>query len=37
MNKTMTDKFMYNPNNDAQDYSFCRFILVVETFGHLTL
>ena len=27
---------MYIPNDDAQNYPFCRLKLVVETFGHLT-
>ena len=29
--KIMTDKFMYIPNNDKQNYPFCRLKLVVET------
>ena len=33
----MTDKFMYIPNNDKQNYAFCRLKLVVETFRHSTL
>ena len=28
----MTDKFMYIPNNDTQNYPFCILKLVVETF-----
>ena len=24
-NKTIDDKLMYNPNNDIQNYPFCRF------------
>ncbi len=27
---------MYSPNDDAQNYAFCRLQLVVKTFGHLT-
>ena len=34
--KTMADKLMYKPNDDTQNYLFCRLQLVVETFGHLT-
>ena len=34
--KTMADKLIYIPNNDAQNYPFCRLQLVVETFGHST-
>ena len=30
----MEDKLMYIPNNDAQNYPFCRLQLVVETFEH---
>ena len=32
----MADKFMYIPNDDAQNQPFCRLNLVVETFGHST-
>ena len=31
----MGDKLMYFPNNDTQNYPFCRLQLVVETFGQL--
>ena len=34
--KTIADKLMYIPNNDKQNYPFCRLQLVVETIGHLT-
>ena len=34
--KTMTDKLMYIPNDDTQNYPFCRLKLVVETFEHST-
>ena len=34
--KTITDKLMYIPNDDTQNYPFCKLQLVVETFGHLT-
>ena len=30
----MADKLMYIPNDDRQNYPFCRFKLVVETFDH---
>ena len=30
----MTDKFVYIPNDDTQNYPLCRLQLVVETFGH---
>ena len=30
----MTDKLMYIPNDDTHNDLFCRFQLVVETFGH---
>ncbi len=33
----MTDELMYIPNDDTQNYSFCKLQLVVETFGHLPL
>ena len=33
--KTMVDKLMYIPNDDKQNYPFCGFHLMVETFGHL--
>ena len=36
MDKTMTDKLMYIPNDNTQNYLFCRLQLVVETFGHAT-
>ena len=29
----MIDKLMYIHNDDTQNYDFCRFQLVVETFG----
>ena len=29
-------KLMYIPNDDKQNYPFCRLQLVVETFVHLT-
>ena len=29
----MADKCMYIPNDDAQNYPFCRLQIVVETFG----
>ena len=32
----MTYKLMYIPNDDTKNNSFCRFQLVVETFGHST-
>ena len=32
IDKTMANKLIYNPNDDKQNYSFCRFKLVVETF-----
>ena len=32
--KTMVDKLMYIPNQDTQNYPFCRLQLVIETFGH---
>ncbi len=32
----MADKMMYIPNDDKQNYSFCRLQLVVETFEHPT-
>ncbi len=32
----MADKFMYIPNDDAQNYPFCILQLAVETLGHLT-
>ena len=34
--KTIADKLIYNPNNDTQNYSFCKLKLVVETFEHST-
>ena len=30
----MSDKLMYIPNNDTQNYPFCRLKFVVETFEH---
>jgi len=32
----MTDKMVYIPNVNSQNYLFCRLRLVVETLGHLT-
>ena len=32
-NKTMDDKFMHIPNDDPQNYPFCKLELVVETFN----
>ena len=32
----MADKLMYTPNDDSQNYPFCRLNLVVKTFEHLT-
>ena len=32
----MSDKLKYVPSDDTQNYPFCRFKLVVETFKHLT-
>ena len=32
--KTMADKVMYIPNDDTQNYPFCRSQLVVESFEH---
>ena len=32
----MTDKLMYTPNYDTQNYHFCKLKLVVETFKHST-
>ena len=34
MDKAMADKLLYIPNDDKQNYPFCRLQLVVETFGH---
>ena len=34
--KTMADKLMYIPNDDAQNNPFCRLLLVVVMFGHST-
>ena len=34
--KTIAVKLMYIPNDETQNYSFCRLQLVVETFGHST-
>ncbi len=34
--KTMTDKLMYIPNDDTQNYLFCRLqLVIVGTFRHL--
>ena len=30
----MADKLKYNPNNDTQNYPFCRLQLVDQAFGH---
>ena len=32
----MGDKIMYIPNDDTQNYPFCKFQLVVKTFEHST-
>ena len=32
----MADKLMYIPDNDTQNYFFCKLQLVVETFEHST-
>ena len=32
----MADKLIYIPNNDTQNYPFCRSKIVVETFEHST-
>ena len=34
--KTMADKLIYIPNNNTQNYPFCRLKLVFETFKHST-
>ena len=34
MDKTMADKFMFNPNDDKQNYHLNVLKLVVETFEH---
>ena len=34
--KTMADKLMYIPNDDTNNYPFCRLKLVVETFEYTT-
>ena len=31
----MADKLIYIPNDDTQNYPFCRLKLVIETFDHL--
>ena len=36
MDKTMTDKFMYNPNYDKYNYPFCKLQYEVETLRHPT-
>ena len=33
--KTMAIKYIYIPNDDTQNYPFCRLKLEVETFEHL--
>ena len=33
---TMVDEMIYIPNDDIQNYPFCRLQLVVETFVHST-
>ena len=33
---TMTDKLLNIPNDDAQNYLFCKIKLLVKTFGHST-
>ena len=35
-NRSMGDKLMYIPNDDTQNYPFCRLQLVVEMYGHST-
>ena len=35
-NSAMADKLMYIPNNDKQNYPFCRLQILVEMFGHST-
>ena len=32
----MPDKLMHIPNDETQDYYFCRLQIVVEIFGHST-
>ena len=32
--QSMTDALMYIPNDDTQNYFYCRLQLVVKTFGH---
>ena len=32
----MADKLMYIPNDNTENYLFCRLQSAVETFGHLT-
>ena len=34
--KTVAEKLMYIPNDDTQNYLFCRLQIVVETLGHST-
>ena len=34
--KIMANKLMYIPNDNTQNYPFCRLQLVVENYGHLT-
>ena len=32
----MADKFMYIPDEDTQNYAFCRLQIGLKTFGHST-
>ena len=34
--KTVADKLMYFPNDDIQNYTFCRLQIVIKMFGHST-
>ena len=36
MVRTMADKLMNIPNDDTQNYPFCRLQSFVESFGHST-
>ena len=36
MDKTMADKLMYIPNDNTQNYHFCRIKLMVAKFDHST-
>ena len=36
MDKTMVDTLMYIPNDDTQNYTFCKLQLVVEMFERFT-